>query len=208
MELRTGISPSFRQRYTPFSYITEDGWDKYVAELEAGGKKIEGRSRDYVITFPEEEYTYAPTLGLVHKWLHGDWGPFYISWKAGRLCPFNPRVGQKNMTCCPGNIKNMRCCGLILEERHILGHLQNVNRLMGRVVCYEWDYLLSLAYWDLDTDWMVNNLPDDPKLVSFYIMRSVFRSAGWFDWIWEQRQRRNKGLRFWLKPMRRKSDMV
>lgn len=206
MELKTGVSPSFKQRYTPFSHITEGGWGKYIAELEAEGKKVEGHSRDYVITFPEEEYTYAPTLGLVHKWLHGDWGPFYISWKVGRLCPFNPYVGQKNMTCCPGNIKKIGCCGLILEKRHVLGYLQNAARLVGRVVCYEWDHLLSLAYWDLDTDWLVNKLPDDPRLVASHIMRHVFRSTGWFDWIWEQRQRYNKRPGRWLQPIRRRRD--
>lgn len=202
MELKTVIMPSFTQQYQHMSYMIEEQWKGYVADLEAEGKRVSGYSRNYTITFPECEHTYAPTLATVHKWIYGDWGPFHISWKVGRLCPFNPEVGRKNMTCCQGNVDRMRCVGLIVEERHV-EHLQNADRLVGRVVCYEWNYLLSRAYWDLDSMEMVDTLPDDPQLVAFHIMRRVFRETRWFDWIQEQK-RRQSTKRNWLRPLKRK----
>ena len=136
MELITVPTASFSQRYRPSRALTSAQWAAYKRELASQGCTVVGGPYDYTVTWPEGEHTYAPTLALVHRWLHSDWGPFYVSWRSGRLCPFHPLVGTRNMTCCPGNIKRPRCCGLILEERHV-AHLPVLkqHRLRGRVVC-------------------------------------------------------------------------
>ena len=201
MKLITVPTPSFSQRYQPRRPLRWEQWESYKCDLLAEGCTVEGNTFDYTVTWPESEHTYAPTLSTVHKWLYSHWGPFYVSWRLGRLCPFHASVRMKNMTCCHGNIRQLRCQGLPLEERHVR-HLPipMQHRLVGRVICYRWAHVLSDAYWEIDTEWLVENLPDDPQLVAFHIMRRVFRETGWFRWARELAARKSKRWGEWLSP--------
>lgn len=153
--------------------------------------------------FEAYEYTYAPTLAKVHKWLSGDWGPFYLSWKDGELCPFNPQVGSKNMRCVDGSRGVNRCPGIgLLIRPQDVNHLDanTQRRIVGRVICYEWCHRLNNAYWDIPQDELLA-MPDDPRQTAILIMRRVFRESGWFAWRRELKARQHKRKWDWLKPL-------
>ncbi len=159
-----------------------------------------GIVRSYIVTMPEIEHTYAPTLAEVHNWLHGDWGPFYCSWRDGQLCPFHPDVQRRNMTCCNGARKY--CGGLLIERQHVNTNLRRI----GHVICYEWDHVLSIAYWNIPAKELLA-LPDDHKLVAFHIMRRVFRATGWWDWRQEKKRRASKRKPDWLPGMPKRKPL-
>lgn len=152
---------------------------------------------------PEETFTYAPTLGKVHNWLWEAWGPLYVTWRDGWLCPWSSSVGQKNMTCSKGRRGHCPGIGLLIEGSHVY-HLDPPcqRRLTGRVVCYEWAHVLGHAYWDLITDERetIHALPDDPRFVSVWILRRVLERSGWRDWRYEKDRRANKRWSQWLQP--------
>lgn len=161
--------------------------------------------RGKITTIPEREHTYAPTLATVHNYLHGDWGPFYLSWRDKELCPFDSQVDWKNMTCSEGRRK--RCGGLLIKSDTI-SHLppSQQRRTLGRVICYEWCHRLSNVYWDIQSDELLK-MPDDPSYVACVLMRRVFRESGWQEWIREKKRRKDKRKRFWLKPLETRKEL-
>lgn len=200
MKLETRMAPPFTSKFQPRSSLSLAQWESYISDLEDEGCQVNGDQFAYTITFPEREYTYAPTLGAVHKWLFDNWGLLYLSWRHGLLCPFDKQVGTKNITCSNGRRK--RCNGLAIHRR-LVAHLceREQRKLIGRVVCYEWCHILSIAYWDIPTAELLE-LPDDINLVAFHIMRRIIRDTGWLDWKRELGRRQNgKRLRDWITPL-------
>lgn len=157
------------------------------------------------VILPAEDFTYAPTLGKIHSWLFGDWGPLYISWKHGWLCPWSSRVHLANMTCSAGMRKHCPGIGLLIRNDHI-SHLTEScqRRLQSRVVCYEWCHRLSRVYWDLITERRdeILTLPDDTTIVSMWILKRVYKTSGWYKWRYEKERRlREKRKRNWLHQL-------
>lgn len=130
-----------------------------------------------IIEIPETEHTYAPTLAKVHKWLYSDNGPFVLNWPDGALCPFNPQVGIKNMTCCKGNRGIHRCPGIGLTNDDWVG-------------CYAWSHHISHTYWSLDINAIIEQFPDDETIVATHLMDTIFRLSGWYDWLREKHIRK------------------
>lgn len=151
-------------------------------------------------TVEAHDFQFAPTMARVHELVHGDWGPFYISWHDGWLCPFDSQVSNKNMRCVEGKRGVMRCpgIGLALESDHIKHMSKECQRtLKGRVICYEWAHRLSRSYWDyMGEAWdsVISALPDDVMLVFSHIVREVYNRSGWFEWKRElDKRKRLKG---------------
>lgn len=158
-----------------------------------------------IVTIPERQHTYAPTLATVHRWLWQGWGPFYISWRDGLLCPFHPQVKHKNMTCCTGQrgVGLRRCSGLGMlieldDVLHLSPHKQ--RQLIGRVVCYEWCHHLAQAYWAISRQELIK-MPDDSQLLITHLMRTTYKQSGWLDWHREKKERESKKKLDWLGPM-------
>lgn len=152
------------------------------------------------VVIPKSEHTYAPTLAAVHKWFHSDWGPLYLTWEHGRLCPFDERVGQKNIRCTDG--RRAQCGGLLIKLSHVR-HLSEVRqrKMLDKVICYPWCHHLGLAWWDMDVDTLLA-MPDEPQTVIFYGLREIWKATGWLDWRRELGLRKKgKRRRDWLKPM-------
>lgn len=154
-------------------------------------------------TYRAEAYeaTVAPTLVKVHRWLHHDWGPLYLSWLDGALCPFDPQVGRKNMRCVAGRREACPGQGLLIRQRDVT-HMDAATqaRTLGRVICYSWCHRLNNAYWAMPQDELLA-MPDDPGETAALILRRVYKDAGWATWRREQRRRRVARKRDWLQPL-------
>jgi hypothetical protein len=166
--------------------------------LSAEGFKILQESDDFVsgnryrykVWTPGYTMRVAPTLTKVHEWLWGDWGPMYITWKEGLLCPFHDSVGTRNIRCLEGNCHRRTFTDITQQYvRHLDEDSQ--RRLIGRVVCYDWAHLLTLALYDIPFDWQLS-LPDDPQLVVIKLLRRVYKESGYEDW-WHELKRRKRG---------------
>jgi len=204
MKLLTGHLPEREIKQIPMRVLSDVAWDRIRQRY---GERLRGSRMEYYITLPAEDYQYAPTLGKVHQWLYGDWGPFYLSWVDGELCPFAPRVGGMNITCSTGRRK--RCGGLLIEKRHI-NHLSTAmqRHCLGRVICYDWCHVLSRVYWDIPIEELLQ-LPDNPSSVAETILRRVFQESGWFAWRMERRRRRGgKSHRDWLRPIKGREGRI
>lgn len=152
------------------------------------------------VMIPESEHTYSPTLAAVHRWFHSDWGPLYLSWENGRLCPFDERVGRMNIKCTAG--RRSQCGGLLIKELHIR-HLPEVQKrkMLDKVICYPWCHHLGVAWWNVDVDTLLA-MPDEPQRVIFFGLREVWKTTGWLDWRRELGLRKaGKRRRDWLKPL-------
>lgn len=197
MKTRTRIVPEHVMTINVgYSTLNAEQFDRL---RESYGDRWRGGDRYcYKILVPEEEMLVAPTLAKVHNWLFGDWGPLYLSWRDGYLCPFDDRVGRLNITCSAGRRK--RCGGLDVPDRYVT-HLppDMRRRCTRRVVCYDWCHVLSRTYWDIPTDDMLA-LPDDPSLTAMLILRRVYRESGFAEWFVEHKRRPHK--RDWLKPIK------
>lgn len=142
--------------------------------------------RPYTKVFPAHEAIVAPTLQRVHQYMWGDCGPLVLSWHDGWLCPFSERIKTMSITCSGGRRK--RCGGVLCTERNAPYPETGRERLIGRVICYEWCEILSDAYWDIPNDELLA-LPDDDSLAAQYIMRRVFRETDWQYWRMETKRR-------------------
>lgn len=140
----------------------------------------------YMTTFPAYEATVAPTLQKAHDYMWGDCGPLVLSWHDGWLCPFADRIDSMNITCSGGRRK--RCGGVLCTERNAPYPQTGRDRLIGRVICYEWSHILSDAYWDIPTEELLA-LPDNVSLVVQHITRWIFRATGWWHWYKETKGR-------------------
>lgn len=179
--------------------MTKQQFNEMRARYKEKGEWGGGNRYEYKIIVPEHEVRCVPTLATLHSWFHGDWGPLYLTWKDGLLCPFHSDIGRRNMTCCNGLRK--RCGGLPIRDRHV-SHLSTDRQrnLVGRVVCYRWCYVLGRVYWDTSVDEFIE-FDNDLGKAAVGILHMLYHRSGFFDWYFEQRRRNNKSRREWLGTM-------
>jgi hypothetical protein len=153
----------------------------------------------FSVTFPAQSIRTIPTLGTIHKWLF-DYALF-INWKDGWLCPFDERTAYQNITCSYGLRKHCSGNGILITEQNSPGLSKH---WLKRVICYNWAHHLTMAYWNITTNELIE-LPDDKQLVCRFILKEITRKTSWYKWFREKQLRTKKPRHRWLTPLRDKN---
>lgn len=158
---------------------------------------VGGGRYQYQLRVPAHDVTYAPTLADVHRWLWDDWGPVYLNWEEGMLCPFHPDVGRNNMKCLEGNCISR--VFLVVDDRDV-EFVPQYAHTIGRVTCHQWFHILTEAIRDIPIE-VQQELPDDFSLAASILLTYVYEVTGYFEWRAELENRQKKSKRHWLQPL-------
>jgi hypothetical protein len=175
-------------------------WTKTHPEQDVTG--IDRRGKPYTHHFDTYSSIECPTLQQACLFLWRDFGPFDTTWTNDRLCPFHNDVGTKMVRCCEGHRRQRFCrTGHIINIRHIQHLPQPIQVFLAdKVICYQWAFRLTDAYWSIPNSELLH-LPDDIPFVSTVLLDKIYRLSGWYAWHNEHNRRLSTPKTQWLRPL-------